>query len=267
MGGHGDSRPRRRRVDEAAKERFLAAIRQGTPRDAAAARAGFTAEAFYCARRRDPVFRFAWMWALELSAADERAAFAGRSRAAGSDEVIAPNANRRLQRRRVRRRRFDDDRKRVFLAHFAGTADAQAAAAAAGVGYSTVVQHRLKDAGFARGWDEALAVAYAALEAEVVRQRLEAQRLLREGLCPTGEIASEFERVLQLLARYERKDGRIALRGVGAGRERRWTFDEAIAELDRSLRALGARHGIDAEPIALPPPTPANDGESAGGDG
>ena len=250
MSGTGDSRPPRRRLEMAAREAFLAALRDGVPRDEAARQAGFTAEAFYYARKRDGVFRLAWLWALELSAADERAAFAGRG--LDEDETIAPNANRRLQRRRVRRRRFDDKRKRIFLDHFAGTADAHAAAAAAGVGYSTVVQHRLKDAEFAAGWDEALAVAYAALEAEALRQRLEAQRNLREGLCPKGEMAQEFERILQLLARYERRNGGIGLRGVGEGRERRWTFDEAIAELDRKLRAMGARHGIEAEPIEPP---------------
>jgi hypothetical protein len=250
MGGTCDSRPRRRRVDSAAKEAFLAALRDGVPRDEAAAKAGFTPEAFYYARRRDGVFRFAWTWALELSAADERAAFAA-ARAADPDETIAPNANRRLQRRRVRRRRFDDKRKRVFLAHFAGTADAHAAAAAAAVGYSTVTQHRLNDAEFARGWDEALAVAYAALEAEALRQRLDAQRRLREGLVPAGEIAKEFDRVIRLLARYERRNGRIGPREVGPGHERRWTL---IAELDRKLRALGARSGIAAEPVLLPPP-------------
>lgn len=249
-------------MDSAAKARFVAALREGVPRDEAARRAGFTSQAFYYARRRDAVFRFAWIWALELSAADEHALLACPAGALDEDEVIAPNSNRRLQRRRTRRRRFDDERKRIFLAHFAGTADAHAAAAAAGVGYSTVVQHRLRDSEFARGWAEALDVAYAALEAEAVRQRLEAQRKLREGLCPSGEIANEFERVLRLLARYERRNGRIGLREVDPGRERRWTFDEAIAELDRSLRALGARHGIESEPIALPPPKPANDRDS-----
>ena len=251
--GRGGAGTGRRRVDEAAKENFLAALRDGVARDEAAARAGFTSEAFYCARKRDPVFRRAWIWALELSAADERAAFAA-ARPPAPDETIAPNAHRTLQRRRIRRRLFDARRKAVFLAYFSGTADMNAAAAAAGIGYSTVIQHRLKDPAFAADCDEALAVAYAALEAEAVRQRLEAQSRLREGLCPTGEIAQEFERVLRLLARYERKNGRIGLRAVAPGRERRWTFDEAIVELDRILRAMGARHGVDAEPILLLPP-------------
>jgi hypothetical protein len=251
MGG-SDSDRGRRRVDEVAKARFLEALRASLPRDEAAQQAGFTATAFYYVRERDAVFRHAWLWALELSAIDARARRAAAAPPL-SDAAIAPNANRRLQLRVERRRRFDDARKQIFLDHFAGTADGHAAAAAAGVGYSTVLQHRRKDPDFAARWDEALAVAYANLEAEAVRQRLEAQQRIRDGLCPTGEMSKEFDRTMQLLARYRRPGGRVGFREVGPGRERRWSFEEAIVELDRSLRALGVRHGIHAEPI-LPCP-------------
>lgn len=249
MGGNSDSRAPRRRVDSAAKEAFLAALRGGARRGEAAKQAGFASQAFYYARKRDPVFRLAWRWALELSAADERSAFATATLSYEAGEVrIVPNRNRPLQRRPVRRRLFDDERKRLFLEHLAGTADAHEAAAVAGVGYSTVTQHRLKDSEFAAAWDEALPHAYALLETEAVRQRLEAQRNLREGLCPTGEVSKEFERVLRLLDRYDRRSGRLGVREVRPGRERRWTFDEAIEWLDGKLQALGHRRGL------LPPP-------------
>lgn len=255
MIGETDSaRPSRRRIDEGAKASFIAALRAGASRDEAAAQAGFTANAFYCARRSDRVFALAWAYATDLSADDARAARVAAARPGRDEAAIVPNANRRLQLRPVRRARFDDRRKRRFLDHFAGTADLCAAAAAAGVAASTVTQHRRKDSEFAAGCDEALRIAYASLEAEAVRQRLEAQRNLRDGLSPEGEMPREFERVMQLLARYDRKDGRIGLRERGPGREARWSFDEAIAALDRKLRALGARRGIEAEPILLPPP-------------
>ncbi len=246
----GESNGRKQhRIDEEAKAAFLHALREGLRRDDAAARAGFTANGFYYARRRDPLFDLAWCWAVDLSAAEQRAAFNAASRhlADNPDASIAPNRNRILQRRIVRRPRFHEGRKRIFLDHFAGTADAHAAAQAAGVGYGTVTTHRRKDAAFAAAWDEALAHAYALLEAEAVRQRLEAQRLMREGLCPTGEIAREFERVMQLLARYERRNGAIGQRAVAPGHQKSWTFEEAIAALDRKLAALGARR-------PLPPP-------------
>jgi hypothetical protein len=258
MDGQGDSGgPKKTRVDGEAKAIFLAALRRGEGRDEAAAEAGFSANAFYYAKKQDPVFRQAWRWALDLSARDERAAAAAP---AGPDGcVIVPNKNRRLQRRPVRRPRFDDKRKRLFLDHFAGTADVYAAAQAAGVGYSTVTHHRLKDSGFDAACEEALAVAYKHLGAEALRQRLEAQRRLREGICPAGEMSKEFERVLNLLDRHERRDG-VGTRAVGRGRERRRSFEDAIVEVDRRLRALGLRHGIEAEPIPLPPPR-RNEGE------
>lgn len=249
-------RPDRRRVDAAAKRDFLAGLRAGLKRDEAAKQAGFTANAFYYARRSDPVFALAWAWAADLSAADAHSARAAAAPFDPDEAVIAPNACRRLQLRPIRRALFDDRRKRIYLDHFAGTADARAAAAAAGVAPCTVSAHRRADPEFAAAEDEALAVAYASLEAEAVRQRLEAQRNLREGLCPTGEISQEFDRVIRLLARYERKSGRIGLRAPGLGRERRMSFDEAIALLDRKLRALGARHGVESgdDTPRLPPP-------------
>jgi len=241
MGDGGDSR---RRIDGAAKVRFVEGLRAGLKRDEAAKQAGFTANAFYHARKADRLFALAWAWATDLSADDARSARAAAARPGPDEAAIAPNSRRILQLRPVRRARFDDRRKRLFLDHFAGTADARAAAAAAGVAPCTVTQHRRKDSEFAAGCDEALAVAYASLEAEAVRQRLEAQRNLRDGICPKGEITQEFDRVLRLLARYERKSGRIGLRSVGPGRERRWTFDEAIALLDKKIRALGVRYNV-----------------------
>lgn len=256
MGGKSDSgRGPRRLVDEAAKAQFVGELRSGVRRDEAARRAGFSAEAFYCARKRDPLFKSAWIWALELSALEEREARRAAALAVEADgRPIAPNNQRPLQRRRMRGIKFNDKRKRVFVDHFAGTADAFAAADAAGIHYSTFHKHYRSDPEFAAACDEALAFAYVQLEAEALRQRLEVQRELREGRAPQGAMAQEFDRVMQLLARYRRPDGRIGLREIGRGRERRWSFDEAIVALDRKLRALGARHGIASEPIALPPP-------------
>ena len=239
----------------AEKAAFVGALREGASREEAAAAAGRTWRAFYHQRRRDPLFDFAYRWAMELNAADERrragelAAGCSTGPDAGADQgmTIAPANKRRLQKSK-RRVQFTDARKRIFLDHFAGTGDAFAAAAAAGVSYSTVFEHRRKDPVFAAGWDEALAQAYAMLEVEAVRQRLEAQRQLREGLCPTGEVAKEFERVLQLMARYERKNGRIGMREARPGHQRRMSFEEAFAELDRRLRSFGVRQGVLAPP-------------------
>jgi hypothetical protein len=238
------------RIDDAAKLCFLAGLRAGLSRDDAAREAGYTATAFYDAARRDPLFALARRWALDLSAADGRAA---RNVAAlpGTGE-IAPTGGRRLQRRHIRRPRFDDRRKRLFLDHYAGTADAHAACAAAGIAYSTYTQHRRKDPEFGDACAEALAIAYADMEAESLRARKEAQRNLRDGICPAGEAAKEFDRQMKLLERHDRKHGGIGLREVGPGGHQRADFWDFIATADAKLRALGARHGIEAEPIRPP---------------
>ena len=49
---------------------------------------------------------------------------------------------------------------------------------------------------------------------------------------------------MKLLARYDRKDGRIGRREIGHGNRERWPVEEAIEALDRKLRALGVRRGI-----------------------
>ena len=157
---------------------------------------------------------------------------------------IAPTRGRLLQRQKMRWVKFNEKRQQIYLDHFAGTADAQAAAAAAGVTYAAVRAHGRKHPEFEAAESEALRYAYARLEAEAVRQRLEAQRRLSENLEPTGEVAEEFERVMKLLARYDRKDGRVAWREVGPGNRQRRTFDEAIEALDKKLNALGIRRGI-----------------------
>jgi hypothetical protein len=244
MHGHKDSEPPQRRlIDEAVKARFLGALRSGVERPQAAAAVGFPLGSLYNARARDEVFRFAWEWAMELAAVDERGGSLSRRSDNGDPVRIAPQGGRLLQRRRMRWVRFTEKRQQIFLDHFAGSADAQAAAAAAGVSYHTVRAHYRKHPEFAAAWDEALRIAYAFLNAEAVRERLEAQRRLRENLEPTGEMAQEFERVMKLLARYDRRDGRIGARQAGHGRQRRWTFDEAIEALDRKLRALALRRG------------------------
>jgi hypothetical protein len=238
---------RRRLIDTAVKARFLAPLRAGARREEAAAAAGFPLKSLYGARRRDPLFRLAWTWAMELSTAGQRPP----APAMDGDLLILPANRRQLQRRRVRSVRFTAERQRLYLDHFAGTADAGAAAAAAGVHPSTVTAHRRKHPEFAAAHEEALQEAYVRLEGEALRQRLAAQRDLVQGLVPAGEISQEFDRVMKLLARWDRRgEARPGRRGVRHGRQQAWSFEEAIALLDKRLRALGVRRDI----LAPPPP-------------
>ncbi|HEX8468952.1 MAG TPA: hypothetical protein VF620_14225 [Allosphingosinicella sp.] len=83
-----------------------------------------------------------------------------------------------------------------------------------------------------------------------MRQRLEAQKRLRAaieeaeetgGPIPVAEEGVEFDRAMALLDRWDRRDGRLGFRKVSPGRQRVWTFEEAIALLDRKLDNLGLR--------------------------
>lgn len=266
MSGTGESEGKapRRRIDVAAKARFLAGLRAGETRAEAAAGSGFSWRAFYQVRRRDPIFEFGWLAALELRAVDERDARRAAARLAErkADGAIEPGNQRLLQRKVRRGFKFTEKRQQIFLDHFAGTADFEASAEAAGVSEQTVRKHLRTDPGFAALRDEALRLSYPLLEAEAVRERLATLKRLRDNLEPSGETAREFERVMKLLDRHDRRDGRIAGREVRRGRQRSLGGDEAFAELDKRLRHLGIRRGL------LPPPA-RDEGEAGeeGGDG
>jgi hypothetical protein len=214
----------RGRIDDEAMGVFLSALRNGSLVQDAARAAGFALSSFNRLRKRDRAFAEAWEDMMELSAAPR---------------FIAPQNGRPLQLRKSRCVRFVDWRKDIFLAHFAGTCDEAASAESAGVSRSTVIRHRQRDPDFAARRQAALEQGVATLEAEALRQRLEAQQKLRDGILPEGEVTQEFERILKLLERYERRNGRLADRSVAHARRAAWTFDEAIAAIEVKLNNLG----------------------------
>lgn len=230
---------RPRGIDAATRAMFLSAVREGAPLEAAAKPTGFTLSGFYSVRARKPDFKLAWEWALELSAADERAARGAAAATEGQETFILPNNKRPLQRRRMRHFRFTPRRQQLFLAHFAGSLDTKAAAEAAKIDATTVYKCLQRDPDFAAAYRETIEVTVPRLEAEALRQRLEAQRRLSEEVVPEGEMAQEFERLLKLLQRWDRKNGRAGPREVSSGRAQRWDFDEAIEAIARKLRAIG----------------------------
>lgn len=259
MGGARKKRGRPAIIVAAVKVAMLGAIREGRRLGEVAAAYGVTLQAFYSARRRDPLFAAAWRDAHSLSAeAERRRARADRGAAPGGEVRIVPNHRRPLQRRRLRHVRFDDRRRGIFLTSFARSCNLVAAAAEAGVCERTVYNHIRKDPDFAMAFQAALGEACAWLEAEAVRMRLEGQARLRAAIdaaeaeedfearrealaAPLAQAGAEFDRTMKLLARWDRRDGRIGLREVGQGRQRHSTFEEAIEAIDRKLRALGLR--------------------------
>jgi DNA-binding transcriptional regulator YdaS (Cro superfamily) len=236
---HDSAAGPRRLIDTHVKTRFVAALRRGESRESAAAAVGFPLGSLYNARASDPLFRHAWEWAMDLYAWYLKV---GEPLPPGGDDDtirIAPANRRPLQRRRMNWVKFNEARQQIFLDHFAATADSAAAAAKAGVSESTVNVHARRHPEFAAVRAEALDHAVARLEAESVRQRLAVQRRLSENLEPEGEMAQEFERVMKHLARWDRKGGGVGPRPRPPVESQAWTFDQAIAALDKRLRALG----------------------------
>src|SRR4051812_10395287 len=99
MDSHPDSQPppARALIDTAAKARFVAALRRGAPREAAAADAGFPLSSLYGARARDPLFRQAWVWAMDLYAWYEKLGEPLPPDGDGVEIRIAPANRRPLQ--------------------------------------------------------------------------------------------------------------------------------------------------------------------------
>ena len=238
-----------RRIDCAAKSAFLAGLREGLTREDAAAAAGFSLTGFYTARARDPGFAAGWKDALALPPAAARRARAYEER---GEVRIAPANRRLLQRRRRRHVRFDAARREIYVTVLAETCDSLAAAEAAGVHPSTARLHRRQDPIFDSASRDALDEGYAVLEAEAVRARLAEQARLRAAIERAGadppprllaDEAAEFERVMRLLARHDRKPRRPEAVFTPGGRRKPWTFEAAMAAIDKALDALARKTG------------------------
>ncbi|MGZ8287021.1 MAG: hypothetical protein ACXW27_13830 [Allosphingosinicella sp.] len=88
----------------------------------------------------------------------------------GKDVRITGGVNRRVQVRKAPRGSFGEAARQVFLDHLAGCANVKAAAAAAGVGVTTVYEARRRDPEFARQWAEALEIGVSTLKALLVEK-------------------------------------------------------------------------------------------------
>ena len=87
------------------------------------------------------------------------------------DGVSVTGGNRRrVQARKAPRGCFDEAKRRVFLDHLAACCNATRAAAAAGVGVSTVFDARRRDPVFAAQWAQAIEIGYANLEALLIER-------------------------------------------------------------------------------------------------
>jgi hypothetical protein len=71
-------------------------------------------------------------------------------------------------------------------------------------------------------------------------------------------VADDTKDLMALLAHHQRREAKGGAFGPGPGALARWSFDEAMAEIEKIMRGYGLRRGI-APPEA--------DGEAAGKEG
>jgi hypothetical protein len=114
----------------------------------------------------------------------------------------------------------------VFLDHLAACANVTAAAAAAGVGVSTVYDARRREPGFARQWDEAIEIGYATLEALLLERAARGGAYVPGGTEVPGPETIDTGLALDLL-RLSRSPR--AARNTGGAPPRRAT-EKALAE-------------------------------------
>jgi len=88
----------------------------------------------------------------------------------GEGEEVRGGNKRRVQVRKAARGSFGVAERQVFLDHLAACCNVTRAAAAAGVGVSTVYDARRRDPVFAAQWDEAIEAGYATLEALLIER-------------------------------------------------------------------------------------------------
>jgi AcrR family transcriptional regulator len=225
---------------------FIAAVEGGALIEAAAAAAGVALSTLYYRRETDPAFAATWDAAVAKSA---------------GPVLVRGQCGRYYQMQRARRVRFTRERKQIFLDHFSGSCNLDAAAAAAGVSTSTVREHLRTDPAFAEGFQEALALGYTLLEAEAVRQQRAAQAKYLIDPDPDGAaMAKSFDQCMQLLRQWKRRDGTLGPRSVSRQHLTKWSFDAAFEALEKELQVFRRRTDAgdvpefedDEEPPAAP---------------
>jgi len=165
--------------------------------------------------------------------------------------------NRRVQVTKRGWNRFDAAKKKIFLKWFAATANAKDSARRAGVGYSTVYDHRMADARFSEAWDRALEQSYARLEAKVVQMQFDeadGERLEFDGAFePPDPPVVDLAMAMQLLKQHKAEVMRIRAERAADPRSRRGkrapTYERGRTASDaemrralvKSLRAFGVR--------------------------
>jgi hypothetical protein len=255
-------RPEGRRVVPAEQQvRFLLGVRNGMTVKIAARWAEVGETAIYWLRRNDAGFAALWREAFAGAKADAAAARAQARAAADAAQgtKIANDGGTVLKRKRRPAVAFTPERKQLFLDHFAESCNMAAAAAAAGVTVRCVRKALAEDEAFSDAFDVATAVGYRALEADTLHQAQMAYRLSPDGPAGATDGAGgrqTFERSMQLLQQFRRRDGSVGRRPSRHDRKMA-SKEEVIAAIVKNIKMVRQRRQLLAK---APPPPPGEPG-------
>lgn len=141
-------------------------------------------------------------------------------------------------------KRFTPEAQAVFLDHLAASCNVSWASAQAGISTVTAYNHRRTDAGFARGWEEALRHGYVRLETELVGTAIEyAARLRSDEDLPLKHMS--VREAIALLHRHGGAGGGPNARG-GRFRARPRPLEEARDSILAKLEAIEAARRAEA---------------------
>jgi hypothetical protein len=143
----------------------------------------------------------------------------GAGGVADGDNVTGGN-RRRVQVRKAPRVRFGAARRQVFLDHLAACCNVKRAAAAAGVGVSTVYGTRRRDPVFAQQWAEAIEIGYATLEAMMIERAAAGGHYVPGDTPVPGAETIDSGLALELLKLHRGLLGRRPVGGASARRGR-----------------------------------------------
>jgi hypothetical protein len=252
-----------RAVSAEQQVRFLLGMRNGLTVAAAAKWAGVVVPTLYYRRRIDASFAALWREAVAGASADAAAARARERTAAEAAQgtKVCAHGDRLLVRKRRRAVDFTPERKQLFLDHFAESCNRAAAAAAVGVTDRAVRKALAEDAAFAEGFDVAMGVGYKALEADTLHTQHMAYRLSPDGPAGGADPAAgkqTFERSLQLLNEYRRRDGSVGRRPSRHNRKSA-SPEELEAALIKGLKMLKQRRALQAQAARATPNDPPHD--------
>lgn len=231
------------------REAFFRALAETGNQTIAAERARVSRSWVTLHRAEEPGFRERMESAIaeareRLRAAEGMAPASGWGTLDGEELVVRGTNGRRTQIARARLKQWTPRAEARFLATLAATCNVKAACAEAGLTQASAYLHYRRWAGFARQWQEALALGYVRIEMALVQHA--GNVFSGEAFDPDGPLPPmTFDQAIQLLRLHQKR-----VRGVGKwpGRMARAPdWDAARASILRKIDAIERHAALSRE--------------------